>query len=381
MHKLKFYPLGNADCTLIQLENDRIILVDFADMKDSEDDSDKRIALSEEIKDILDSLDRNYIDVVAITHLDDDHIKKFSEFFYMDHAKKYQDEDRIKINELWVPAAIILEEGTSSGEGKVLRAEARHRFKSGNDILVFSKPERLKDWLKNEGLSLKERENLIVSAGETVRTFSIEDDGLEIFAHAPFTADIDDKPGDEIDRNDSALILHMTFQSGDVSSRVIFASDSTSGTWGDIVKVTEYYKNDERLDWNIFKVGHHCSYKSLNDEEKGTTKTEATEEVERLFDHGLDEGLLISSSKPIPSNDEDPQPPHRQTAKYYREIAEKISGEFLVTMENEEDDNGNIYPIVIQIGEDGVKVEKHSRNQVTYTSSAGFKPSGLYGEI
>lgn len=47
-----------------------------------------------------------------------------SDFFYLEHAKKYQNGDRIKIKELWVPAAMITEEG-SEDEARILQSEAR----------------------------------------------------------------------------------------------------------------------------------------------------------------------------------------------------------------------------------------------------------------
>jgi hypothetical protein len=54
-------------------------------------------------------------------------------FFYLEHASKYQDADRIKIRELWVPAAAIIEDGCKD-EDRIIRAEARHRLRSGKGI-------------------------------------------------------------------------------------------------------------------------------------------------------------------------------------------------------------------------------------------------------
>jgi hypothetical protein len=72
--------------------------------------------------------ERNAYEVVAFTHLDTDHTKGASEFFWFDHAKKYQDEERIQIDELWVPAAVIMEEGCCD-DAAVIQAEARHRLR------------------------------------------------------------------------------------------------------------------------------------------------------------------------------------------------------------------------------------------------------------
>jgi hypothetical protein len=108
--KLTFHPLGNADCTRFDLADGRKMLVDYADMRNPDDSSDLRIDLPRGLKSDLRTAGRDYYDVVLITHLDDDHCGRADEFFWFEHATKYQGDGRIKIRELWVPAAAILEE-------------------------------------------------------------------------------------------------------------------------------------------------------------------------------------------------------------------------------------------------------------------------------
>ena len=44
----------------------------------------------------LEAAGKDSYNVVAFTHADEDHIKGFSEFFYLEYAEKYQDDTRIK---------------------------------------------------------------------------------------------------------------------------------------------------------------------------------------------------------------------------------------------------------------------------------------------
>ena len=208
MHKVTFFPLGNADTCLFDLECAMKLLFDYAHWKDSEDDEDLRLDLASELKKDLDENERDYYDVVAFTHADDDHLHGASEFFFLEHAQKYQNEDRIKINELWVPAAMILEEGLKN-DALILRNEARYRLKKGKGIRVFSRPERLKKWLKDQGLTLKDRVHLITNAGNTIPGFSKENEGIEFFVHSPFSIVCDEQ---EIDRNEASLVLQGTFK-------------------------------------------------------------------------------------------------------------------------------------------------------------------------
>ncbi|MBC8505049.1 MAG: hypothetical protein H8D34_09340 [Chloroflexi bacterium] len=368
MNKITFYPLGNADCCLIELENGKLILFDYANMRSSEED-DLRIDLQEALKERLADLEKNYFDVVAITHADKDHIKGFSEFFYLEHAEKYQDEDRIQIKELWVPAAVILEKGASD-EDRILRQEARHRLIEGERIRVFSNPEILADWLDKQDLTVEDREPLITHAGEIIPGFSKDEDGVDFFVHAPFSVTIGDD--ENFIRNDAALVVQGEFAVEDEVTRLLLGADIAHEGWQQIVKITKYYENMPRLAWDIFKIPHHCSYLSLNNE-KGDDITEPIKEVEELFELGFEHGILISTSDPIPDEDTD-QPPHRQAAKYYITVAEELDGEFVVTMEHPR--NSAPAPLVIEISTNKAKIIKRSGTVYTTLRSRSTPRAG-----
>ncbi len=103
MHRLNFFPLGNADCCRIDLAGGERILFDCAATGDPNDQYDKRVDLHEELRHDLDASGRDHFEVVAFTHLDRDHFACATEFFHLDHAQKYQGGDRIRIDVMWVP--------------------------------------------------------------------------------------------------------------------------------------------------------------------------------------------------------------------------------------------------------------------------------------
>lgn len=350
MPKLTFYPLGNADCCKIDLADGRKMLFDYADCKDKEDEDDLRIDLAKALRDDLESADRNYFDVVAFSHGDMDHIKGSSEFFYLEHASKYQSEKRIRINELWVPAAMIIEEG-SKEESRILRSEARYRLKQGKGIRVFSRPDKLRDWLEGEGIDLEDRAHLITDAGNLVPDFEKKADGVEFFVHSPFAVREDDTL---VDRNEGALILQTVFECDGQETSFMIIGDTTHEVLADIVNVTRHHDRDERLKWDIYDIPHHCSYLALSDE-KGERKTKPVDEVKWLLEQGQKGGVLVSCSKPIPDED-DEQPPHRQAVNYYREVADNTDGEFRVTMEHP--DKSNPKSLEIKIDRFGLTLVK-----------------------
>jgi hypothetical protein len=356
MPTITFFPLGNADSYLITLANGQKILIDYANRRDPKDKNDLRIDLPVTLRENLDKQD--FFDVVAFTHADQDHFQGATEFFYLEHAKKYQGEGRVHIRELWVPAKFILETGKDlDDEAKILRAEARHRFREGKGIRVFSQPEALDDWLTGEGLTRAERLYCISEAGTTVPGFTKGQQGVEFFVHSPFAFSQDD--GTAVDRNDCSLVLQATFQCDDTETCFILSADVDHEILSDIVRITEHKGNNDRLRWDIFKLPHHCSYKSLS-EEKGDKITKPVDAVRRLFEeYGKQDAKVIATCAPIPSEDSI-QPPHRQAASYYRGLAKKLGDgfEFKVTMEHPSVNCPE--PLVIQIDGSGAAIKKRN---------------------
>ncbi|MGB7292121.1 MAG: hypothetical protein WBD99_08115 [Thermodesulfobacteriota bacterium] len=348
MHKLTFYPLGNADTCKIDLSDGQKLLFDYAHLRDNENEEDLRADLEKLLREDLEAAGRDYFDVVAFTHADTDHIKRASEFFFLEHASKYQGDERIKIKELWVPAAMIIEEGLKD-DARVLRSEARYRLKNGFGIRVFSRPERLKDWFEEQGIAVEERSGLITNAGQTVPGFNKDRDGVEFFVHSPFAL----RDGEELeDRNESSLILHITLICKGRETKFLLIGDSTHDALANVVNITKYHHREERLEWDIYDIPHHCSYLALSDE-KRAKKTIPAPEVKWLLDQGSKKGVLVSSSNPIPNDYENPQPPHKQAASCYEDIEQGIDGRFKVTMEHPTVSKPE--PLVITIDEWGAK--------------------------
>lgn len=341
MHKIVFYPVGNGDTCQVILAGGRRILFDFCHLRAAEDDDDPRIDLKKQLQEELDAANRDDLDVVAFTHADTDHISGSTEFFELLHTAKYQGDGRIKIKELWVPAALLIDEvkrDQLSDEFAILRREARHRVLEGKGIKVFSKPKRLMDeWLrqalKDRGEPETARDYLFVDAGTLVDGFSLAADGAEFFCHSPFIKHCDE--GDDL-RNEAALIFNVRLRADGADYDFLQIGDSTWEVLEDIVSITKSHKNEDRLKWNLMNIPHHCSYLALSDE-KGDKETEPKPLVKELLLHGKKDAYLVSSSDPIPDSKdmyEADQPPHIQAKNAYETYRKKVGGRrVVVTME------------------------------------------------
>lgn len=377
IHTVTFYPVGNGDTTHIVLANGRRILFDFCHRKKGEDDKEPDIDLKKQLKEELDEAKTDFFDVVAFTHADLDHIQGSTEFFELEHAAKYQGDDRIKIQELWVPAAMLLEDGTNeqqSDEFIILRQEARHRLLEGKGILVFSKPEALTSWLEPElekrKLPKDARDHLFVDAGSLVDGFSLADDKVEFFCHSPFIEHCD--TGDII-RNEASLVFNVRFEVDGAYYDYLEVGDATWESLEGIVNATKAHKNEDRLEWNLFNLPHHCSAYALSDD-KGEKETTPKPLVQELLRKGKQDAYVVSCSKPIPDSKDayiQDLPPHIQARKAYERYLDEVDGrEFLVTME--EPNANKPQPLVFEIGTGGVTWKKAAASGAA--AMASFTP-------
>jgi len=358
MHKITFYPVGNGDCSQIVLENDKRILMDYRQHSKGTTNNAPEIDLKTQLLSELKGAGRSSFDVVAFTHGDNDHIAGSTEFFYLDHASKYQSEDRIKIDEIWVPAAMILETASADEldqEYIILRSEARHRLVQGYGIKVFSRPSEIDDFLRGKDIKPEDRDQFFVNAGEIVNTFSLAKDGVEFFCHSPFKEHTEESNDLKAYRNATALIFNVRFQVDSAIVDYFATGDSEHQIVDQIVSTTEYYGNDDRLEWDLFSLPHHCSYLSVGPD-KGEKKTQASEGVEKLLDKGRRNAYIVSSSRPIKHDKEayeQIQPPHVQAKNRYLEALEEMHGRrFVVTME--EPNETKPQPLVFEIGSGGL---------------------------
>lgn len=376
-HRIIFYPVGNGDTSQIILENGKRILMDYRHRKKTENGEGPEINLKERLTKELKDAKRDSFDVVAFTHADNDHIENSTEFFELQHAAKYQGDGRIKIDTLWVPAAMVLETGTNgqqSAEFVLWRQEARYRLKQGKGICVFSKPEKLKDWLEENDLTLESRRHLITDAGQLAPDFSLGSDGVEFFCHSPFIKHVDE--GDDL-RNAASLIFNVRFRKNGTNYDYLAVGDSEWCVLEDIVETTKAHGNMDRLAWDLYNIPHHCSYLALSDD-KGEQVTSPKPLVEEILLSGKEGAYIVSSSCPIldtKEGREQTQPPHVQAKKCYKKYLDKVEGaNFMVTME--EPNATKPEPLEFKVDTDGITL---ARTALSAASIIVSKPAPRAG--
>lgn len=342
---ISFYPEGNAECVLLELGNGKRMLMDYANMHS--DDS--------RYVDLADSFDNvDLFDVVMFTHPHDDHVKRASEFFYFNHAKKYQDGKRAKIKDLWISAAFLLDVNPCE-DARVIRQEARYRLKecNGNGIKIFASPNSLESWLKENDLPTDESKHPIIHAG-TLLNNSMHNlgDAVSIFVHAPFSEDSDDVK----DRNEPSIVFQIAVKNFMRTTNILITGDTSHRILEKIVDRSEYADHADYLKWDLYDIPHHCSYTGLSSEQ-GDEITEPSENIKRLLgEYGQDNAFLVASCRAFSDVGEgDKQPPHLEAKKAYKKYSknsDKTEKKLFVTSEYKR--NGNLKPLRFKIDETGI---------------------------
>jgi len=123
--------------------------------------------------------------------------------------------------------------------------------------------------------------------------------------------------------------------------------DAAVGVWKALSRI--YRADTDALKHNLLLAPHHCSWGVLSEESYENGKGKADPEALSAFSHIRPGGFIVSSSKPINSDDADP--PCYGAKLLYQNIAKTVGGEFLCT--GEEPTEKNPEPLVFFITSGG----------------------------
>lgn len=327
-HLIKFYPVENADCTLIKLNNGITIIVD-CQLFDSLNDEDGNQIRYDVKKDLLKELGKDsngypYVDLFVSTHPHDDHCKGFEGNFYHGNPDDYdskKNENEIIIGELWVTPRGIGNELADSAE--TIRQEAKRRRKLYDDNMKLTGDygNHLRIIGYNKQTTFDERYGYV--PGTLVTAIDGHEMAwLEMFIHAPFKEDVDKSKEDD-NKNATSIVVQYSFKSkcddGEVKTvcKLIMGGDAEHEIWQHII---DNNKDDENLTWNIFMAPHHCSWSFFNDPEK---KDEVKPSAETIMQKQIGfNSCIIASSKEILDNGKNP-PCYQARTEYKNRLKNK----------------------------------------------------------
>ena len=348
-HTIKYYPVGNADCTLIKLDNGKTIIVDCQILADLTDGKGKQICfdvkadLLKELK--KDGLGRPFVDLFISTHPHDDHCKGFAGNFYHGAVENYDDKtnkDEIIIEELWITPRGLKNNLADTAvdirkEAKRRRdlydADAKFTGSKGNYIRIIGY-DKDKDF---------DSRYCYVPGTTVTSVHGTSLSWLDIFIHAPFKEDVETSKKYD-DKNATSIVVQFGFKIEGYSgykSRVLMGGDAEHGIWQHIL---DNNTDDEKLKWNIFLSPHHCSWSFFNESDN---KQEIMPSSEAILNKQLGEKAhIVASSNEI--KDDGKNPPCYEARKQYIKILKSGSSHFLNTATYSKE-GGIPQPIVFKI--------------------------------
>lgn len=353
MHKIKFYPVGNGDMTLIKLSNNKTIIIDCQIRNGDKDIDDITIYnVRQDLNKELQCTNEGfpYVDLFINTHPHKDHCLGFKENFYHGAYDKYDkksNENQIIIDELWVsPMSTV--NGLCDDAAEIGR-EVKRRRTLFNDNK--SEKNSFGNKLRIIGYDEKQRFNEEYSyvPGTRISKYSSL---VDIFIHAPFKEDVV-RGRVEDDKNAVSIVMQISFrmeEKGEIVARVLMGGDSDFYVWEKVLEYTENHNNNDFLKYDILLAPHHCSWKFFNVDDN---KDEVVESSISILKYKMENAHIVSSSKEI--KDDDSNPPCYQAKKQYIRV---VGNEFFKNTAVESGNKKAPKPIIYEISKNGKKLLK-----------------------
>ena len=387
--KFVFYGVDNGQCVKIVLDDETNLLFDLKQRPDDAEDSDKCWDVKESLLKELPEKEngRTYLSVFCLSHADLDHCQGFGDVFLLPGQNNDDDDDTlIQIDELWVTAQIFNEEYSSQAEK--VQTEARRRLKlwadpdkrqeaekPGNMLVVFGRYE------DEKGID-KLPEDRHIGAGDTLDLIcGKERNDFSAFVHWPFKEAVDDE---EVPRNEVSLVMQITVSDDTNSAQMLIGGDAGCEVWETIYNKTEDKNNLESLDWDIFLIPHHGTYKFFTKKEHEEGRDEAKNNPEQtsmdILGRGKDHGWLVCSSRPVLENNyDDEMPPHIEAISHYRNRAEELGDKkhFVCLMEYPKKSAPK--PLEIRLTSKGLQKQDRSASGIV-TGAAAVSQTHRWGK-
>lgn len=333
--KITFFPVGNGDMKLLELESSSRILVDINIRQVGEGIRD----VAKDLRNLLttDEKGRPYVDAMVLSHPDQDHCRGLEEHFHLGPLSEYDDKaetKKIVIREMWSSPIIFRRASvnhTLCSDAKAWAKEARRRVKlfkengigeNGDRILILGedingKTDDLEDILFRPEDSITE-----VSGKEQIN--------FSALLLAPLIAtDIEDEK--ELTKNESSVIFNYCIGVVKVPEAVHFLSggDAEVLIWEHLWQ--KHKSNPSILKYDLLCAPHHCSWHSLSYDswsEKGR-KAAVSKDARSALAQALDGAVIVASSNEI--QDDDIDPPCIRAKEEYESILKDVTGEFYNT--------------------------------------------------
>ncbi len=341
--KISFFPVGNGDMTLIELESGRKILIDVnvrAAADDADDDAPDVMAM---LRDRLtrDANGRLYVDAILLSHPDKDHCTGLKKHFHLGAPGDWsKTADKIFIRDIWSSPMVFRRASRDHvlcDDASAFNSEARRRVKRFRDTGgAVSDGDRILILGEDQDSKTDDLTAIVVKVdGVFSKVNGRSDSSMSARLLAPQPISDDEDEEELRSKNRSSTILNFSLASdgqGDVG-RFLTGGDAEVAIWERL-----WQRHSERPNWlayDILQTPHHCSWHSLSYDswsEKGE-EAEVCEGARSALAQSRKGAVIVASSDAIKDDNNDP--PCIRARREYKAIAKDAGGSFVCVGEPE----------------------------------------------
>lgn len=358
--RITFFPVGNGDMTLLELESATRILIDLNIREAADDEDDDTPDVARMLRDRLEYLGRDsegrlFVDAFLVSHPDADHCRGVQKHLHLGAPDSWSnDDDKVFVREIWSSPIVFRRASrnhTLCEDAKAFTAEARRRVARFRDPGASAgEGDRILILGEDENGKTDDLEEILVHLGETFSRINTADESasVSVLLLGPLQSG-DEEEEQALAKNGSSTILRFSITGGGVldACRFLTAGDAEVAIWERIWR--DHKTSPELLTYHILQSPHHCSWHSLSYDSwsENGEDAEVCNDARSALSQALAGAAIVASSKAIKDDDNDP--PCIRAMREYEAICKEVGGTFHCVGEPESDPEC----LVFEIGSNG----------------------------
>lgn len=288
-YNVTHFNVGNGNCSVID-SDDFVMIIDLNKTEDKESAYDL-------LKPFFRQKDgKDTIDVLYITHGDEDHCLGFKKF------KEEIDKGNLVIGSIW-----------HQGYDREKNHDSKKQPALPEDYLELNKEIKRRQSITNPGFGDLEKALKAKESNSEAFVGLDEPENFNVKVLSPIAGENEDS---SYCHNDLSLIINFEIE----GKTILYSGDASSKYWQERI-IPEVLNNKDYSNWaeaEILEIGHHGSYDFFGqdrDTVRGSDEPDNYEALEKI--NPLDLIISAESRFPITGDSSGEQPPHYAAWKWY----------------------------------------------------------------